>query len=71
MKKATNKTNRLALKKMTIAELNTRLQSRILGAGDEQVASDTIRASREGCITMSDDCPGPQLIIPQPVVVVR
>ncbi len=67
MKKATRKSNRLVLQKMTITELNTQLQSYILG-GEEPAQSYTIRASQGNCMTMSDDCPGPPLQDQQPVL---
>lgn len=65
MKKRNPAIYRLSLKKITIATLHTMTQSHILGGGTDDLQQSgnntTLQASRDNnCITMSDNCPGPQ-----------
>lgn len=53
---------------MTIAELNAEAQHRILG-GLEADQSTIVRASQASCATMSDDCPGPQILEVSPALI--
>lgn len=66
MKKETIRAGKLILKKMIIAGLNTTDQSRILGGSVLQQPTQTVQASEANCATMSDDCPGPQVLPQQP-----
>jgi hypothetical protein len=73
MKKRNIAIQRLSLKKITIAALHTMTQSHILGGGTDdlqQSGNNTLQASQgSNCITVSENCPGPQLRIESATIV--
>ncbi len=52
---------------MIIAGLNVTEQSRVKGGSEPLQLNDSLKASQGNCVTMSDDCPGPQQGRIQPV----
>lgn len=69
MKKGNLDAGRLTLKRMIIAGLNATEQSRIRGGSAMQQSNNTMQASEANCVTMSDDCPGPQQQVVQPNII--